>query len=414
VYLYQIGPWRGTLVTSDYQIMSFTHDITYRVTETALTHMSGSLSHASPVNPLLATGSGNYTGTLICGLSGCGDVATYTGRIMSLGGRPYVPIIAYENLTGCGSAECDGSCGKCQGRLNRGRFMLTYGTVTAIKRSTSVDMDRYPQEDYAAFDVSFTYYPLWEPVDRIRYKWWGSAMGPWDTNETLDLTTITQQPRGPRIEMQELTYPKNSKRGFQRLRFSSDLGGNPFVDPMYVRWGYGPKPDTDSIESTELVLAYVPPYNTTRADYWNDVADLAYTMVSPATGFWPAPPRNLYYFQNLPTAGSLGIAVNGITPDGVSYSRTATLDLSLLNTAVATAGYTAINATTDRLLVGATSRGGGYYYRLVGGVYTALPVYIPWAYNGAFPGESATGYFNTAITGPTGVLAAQAHIYRGM
>lgn len=415
LYLYQIGDWRATLVTSSYAPISFAHDATFRTPMSTISHVSGSFSHSSPVNPVLAQTNATYSGTLVCGLGGCDDTTSYVGGLLALAGRPHVPIIAYEPITACGNVNCNGSCGKCQG-TRKGRFLLTYGTVTAMRRTTQVEMGKFSQEDYATFNISLTLYPIWETVDRFRYKWWPKGKPTALTPEILPWQDYNEQfPQHPTwLNMSEVTYPKRADRGFSYMRRSSPVKENPFFYPSMARYGYDQYVAGDEYQRNEFQPAWVPLYSTRLSSHWQEIGvEDQIQRIQIPTHLWPAPPRSLYWFRMMPGTGTITISVDGITPLGETYQNVATLDLAQLDANMAAAGFTGLDIG-DQLNVGLTSRGGGYLYRWNPTVeeMEVINVYVPWNYTGHYPGETATGIFTTAIDGPEGIEWNQCHIFR--
>lgn len=391
LYIYQIGNYRVNLVPSSKQGESHSTPTTFRRAADELTGISGDFVYTTPGRPLVKAGKWKVEGALVCGANAtCASVDQQFNRLIA-NGADVVPIIAAIPPECCPCQRCNGT--GCENCSNSQEFtwLLTYGTVTEYNSD-------YNREFNGSFgsgelNVSMTIEgpTHWEPLNDIEWKYWGT------TKPTYPDMSSSAVKNGHPL------YPVWHSRpdaGFQRI-----IGNGTFMyDPS--NWIEAYRPVMNRRNRAQLVG-----YNSaTPTITITEILPLTYTVDVPYYT-WPAQPRSMYYFANLPQEGILSITVTGLTLHGVTVQNTATLDLAELNVNTELPGGISL---IDVILAGDVN--GNYNGLYLSGGGSPVGLYIPWERTGIYPGEVYVGRNTVEVSitdNPDAEIEfAYLHIYR--
>jgi len=402
--LYQIGDWRNAIVASSIGDQSFSTSRNARLQSAMLSNVSGSFPFADPHRPVLSAGEYTVKGTLISGLNGAETVDQQLSYLMSLIGVPYMPIIVMVP-----SGSFNSLAPTDDDHRVKDRWLITYGTVKDVSRSSELSgKGEIISLEATGVSVSIEAGPFWEPVDSIRWSWSPNRRyeSPFYQTVATMPAPVHAMPDG--LSLDEALNPTNLFSGFSQILFDTSVYGiSPMIDPGNWVRAYGQSANTPY----EVVRAALPTRDPDDAIMDLDGGIRSHVVYADPT-LWSASPRSMYYFSNFAIAGaSLAITVTHKAANGV-YSSTASLSIDDLYSILDDLGEEPLT-TTDRLLCGHLGTPGGILLRDNGsGFWEPINVFIPWRYNGRYPGETFHGYNEVVVQGPAVVQYSYAHIFR--
>jgi len=320
--------------------------VTWRIASTVLTDVSGQYVSGAFERPLMAVKNYRTTGSFQTekGMTKDQKVA----KLMSLGGRPGIPIIAFE-YDDCGH---DGlTCG-CNPSLN---WVVALGTITNVARKTDVVLqDQLHAGEFTMMDVDISMQTPWR------------RLSPW----VWEFRNVP------------INNPFSQNN-------SSGLSGNTFVHPkkvaslaqqgFFYKWAddlIKYSPDYWAIKYSEGIDGGFG-INYSTVPYQND-------LIAPEET-WNASPSVMYAITNLQTSGTVRIRTTYQTGlfFGEYASQDSDLDLALVNTALLSLGYGVLRSD-DIIITGRVAPFPSFVIRDT----QIIPDFVPkWNYEGTYPGE---------------------------
>ena len=422
IEIVQIGHHRLNLRSTSADGIKFDTGTKFRRTSDKLTHVPGVVTHSDPGLPLVDDLKWKVSGTLICGEKGCGagrcnSVWNEFQSMLATAGGP-VRIIGVVDVNECYCEVCGmgtgasstGCCSEC-GTLKFAQWMTTSVEVTNVKRTWEWENGQPLPYHLAGVEMELEGAAYWEPLDDLSWKWWNRNLPSFTTTlgvaHPADLADcIGEKQYHPR----KVPRMPHCTSGFQYRKFGAHSGPGVFAYPenWYTAY-FGARGEGLRAFMSNGIIASPNAH-----------------VFTPPVGVWNAPPRSMYYFGDFwvnqgvlyakysggPSPyGTLGIQVTGVLNTGWEVENSATLDLEDLDTNLANDGHTGI-LEHDRIIVGLTAQGGGWYLRReVDGSYKVLDTYVPWQYDGYYPGQTYAGHNIVNATGPAGEHA-YLHVFR--
>lgn len=245
---------------------------------------------------------------------------------MKLGGQPYLDIIGY--LPDVNTDQCSN-----QAELEP-LWFHTYGMITSIERSYTLDISTANQFDTVELSLEMTINPQWMPLNRFMwFPYYGD-----DILDTFSLAGLASN-INPAPEVTE----------------DADVGGAPlYVSPTGVlSWTYDYNFVFYKRQNLNPMLLYV----TSKWDHWtNSVqgygssyasADLQYTVQNPYNGEF----KYIHSFSNLTSSSDdLKIEVEAEVIPGTLKTFTSTLDITALHNILLLSEYGGTGLTTGMRL----------------------------------------------------------------
>jgi hypothetical protein len=412
MYLYQISGWRNAIIGSSLAAMELELSREFRAVSSVLSNASGAFPHGDPNRPLVAAGGYSLSGSLISGLNGAETATEQYNYLLQLAGRPYQPMIAWLPDRGIGTGQRVYSPdfpGNEPLDVKKDMWVLTYGTINNVSRSSGVNADGgLPTGEAVEVSIDFEAGPYWEPLDYIRWRWRPNGRLEPPYSQVVSFDPPTRQNHPGRLPFDAIMMPNDLDSGFEQILFDTAVyGTTPFLNPYNWCLAYARSADT----FYEPYIAKLPTENPN--DMIQPIAGGQQSHeLYPAPNRWPAAPRSLYYFSNFAISGaSLAIQVDVQSATG-TYSSTASVDIDDIYTALNELGLDPIKPT-DRMIIGGLARTGGYYLRDNGsGVWELVDIFIPWEYGGLYPGETFPGSNEVTVYGPSVTTYSYAHVYR--
>ena len=362
--IYQIGNQRVNLVASSVQGLAHSKSVAFNRPADALTGVSGDITYATPGRPLLKASKLKCDGSFICGASNtCLNVDQQLALLGANSGE-IVPIIGVIPPECCTCQTCHGTgCSDCSSKPEA-MWVLSYGMVTDISSNYKQDVNTRFGSGELPVSLTLEGTTYWEPLNDIEWQYWGRGKPTYpDITGTVEKHTHPYEPR----------YTGRPDSGFQRCV------SNFMYEP--ANW----------VQAYSRVLSRRQRAVLTSTDYTTPTVTLSastplsYTVDVPYIN-WPAQPRSLYYFSNLPHTGNLTITVEALTLNGYAVSNTAVLDLDTLDGNSALVG--GINPA-DAIIAGPIDGSFNGVYLAGGG--TPLDMYVNWERTGQYPGELYVG-----------------------
>lgn len=387
--IYQIGNYRTNLVASSNQGIAHSLSPSFRNVTTELTGVTGSVITNMPGRPLLKENKWKVEGALLCGAQQtCMSVDQQFNRLIANGGT-VVPIIGVLPPECCPCEKCGGSgCTDCSTKPES-VWLLSYGVVTEYKSDYKQDFGQSFGMGELNVSMSIEGTTYWEPLNDISWKYYGRGL-PIYPDMTVTTPTKHTHPFSPQLHLR-------SDSGFQYIV------GNFMYDPANWVRAYS---RTRSRRARALLTSADP---TTPTITLSDGVAFTYMVDIPYLN-WPAPPRSLYYFANLPEEGTITITVETLTLTGLILENTAVLDLAELAANIDLIGGI---SPADTLIAGILDGSYNGLYLLGGG--TDANIYVPWTKTGKYPGETPVGQSTiTVLAEDTGqdIDFAYLHIFR--
>lgn len=316
-----------------------------------------------------------YNGVLLGDCTWTAD-QTYE-RLQRLVDTP-TDIIGYVN-----AACCDDSSGcACQGAAGcRLVWYQNYGVLRSVKltgRKDSLITDVSIDIEYGAY---------WRPLSRYFWEWTGYTGEIEERAPILPYAQgITPYPRCSMIYCKRVNCTQFVKRVFTDCNLGYDPGlwveENCQTAPGYPKTG-----SAESWVSGDL-----------NRVYWNDPT------------VWNAPLQSIYAFQNMPQTGIITITAKHSAGVWDRVTETSSIDLSILNGALAAAGYGGL-FNTDIMYIGDVTRKPGFILRNGVVIDTPRPAVD---FPNEWPGYLTPGSIDLTINTPGATQTALNHIYRRM
>lgn len=386
--IYQIGNYRVNLVPSSGQGVSFSAPTTFRRPSDELSGVSGEVLYSMPGRPIVKAGKVKVDGALICGANiTCESVDQQFRRLIANGGD-VVPIIGLIPAEDCVCTLCGGAGCPCCISAPEDMWLLSYGVVTEYKADYKQDYGQSFGSGELNVSMSIDGTTYWEPLNDVEWRFWGRNK-PLYPDATGNI--------GKNVHPCVAQYYGRADQGFQKM-----IGLTPVMyDP--ANW----------VQAYSYVLnrrqrAVLPTDDPTLAVVTvTSVAPFVHYVNVPYINF-PAQPRSMYYFSNLPTSGTITLTVSALTLHGYTVTNTATLDLAVV-TALSGLDPDGILAD-DSIIIGLNENLKTIYLKFG---TTLVDMFVPWEYNGLYPGETFLGDNTVTVEISAGSFDfSYAHIFR--
>lgn len=346
--LFQIGDFAvwNHYIASQVASVSIDNPVSWRIASTVLSGVSGQYIAGSYERPLMSPQSYKTSGSFMTekGMTKDQKVA----KLMSLGGRPGIPIIAFEY----DDCEHDGiTCG-CNPSLN---WVIATGTITNVGRKINILEHEEPHTgDFTEMDMDITLQSPWRRLTPWVWEFRKDRVNnPFITTNATEVgnNTFPHPAKMASLQQQGFFY----KWADDLIRYSPDYWAVKYS--AGISGGFG--------------------QNYLTTPYNND-------LIIPFET-WNGNPTATYAITNLQSSGTVKICVT--YQNGLFFGQTAvqesSLDLAVASAALSALGY-GLLLPNDVIIAGRVSPFPSFVIRDT----QVIPNFIPkWAFSGIYPGE---------------------------
>lgn len=355
LFIYQLGdvPLFHTLIGTNDDGVSLDIGRDWRNPTTDLIGVGGSASFLSNGRTLPKSPSIKLDGTLVAVPPY--SISRLTNSLMSLGGRRNIPLIGFflEDTELAAQTEL--------------LWLYTETLVTSISPEYEYHssgnvwtLDKQP------ISISMQAETKWRPLSRWLWEY-----------------------RDPYEYIINPASAYNSQVGFDTLFGHPKTFGDLRECFYFYRW--------QSEDSVYSPVFWGLQFDGVLGGYGSDFTDFGRYEFYSDPALWSADPSSVYAFTGLSPSGSVSITVQRQTGLFANQVRedVSSLDLEVLDTDLATAGYSGLQPD-DIVFTGLMSPLPGFVYRDGEKLLGVLP---KWGYPGTYPGETGRGYNTITVTG---------------
>lgn len=380
VYIYQIGNVAlGTFASPEMAGVKLSiprefRGETFQAANSPVTTFTNALQLPKPMEV-------SIEGTIV--RRNCNSVTDQFNAIKSVGGRPYIDVIAFVPNVCCGTAEGCSECGDCQSD-HCANWITTTAFIGKIEEEYELeDLESINPTLMMPLEIDATFTTYWYPLNPYLWETYssGGIVDGFRSIVTPYNSSFPCKPPFPKLNKADLLF--NKKRYSNALAlYDVDLWGS-----MYSEFN-------------------------ARGRGWKNWTSY---KVSPSIKVWNAAPASIYAFTNLPASGEIEILVESEIAPWEITEYTSTLDLEEVDTMLNDFGYTGL-LEDDIIYVTDSTYSPGFILRngILLTTSEGQPLKPIWNYSYTFPGQLLSVNNRVTMNTPTQVLSAHLHTFRAL